>query len=293
MLFRSDKAFKEIWIQPASGDAGGALGGALAVWHKELNNPRVVNPNDAMQGSYLGPAYKQDTIERELLACGAKFDSVGECEMIEQTAQALADGKAVGWFQGRMEFGPRSLGGRSILGDPRSEDMQKTLNLKVKYRESFRPFAPSVLREDVADWFEANYDSPYMLLVDNVKEDRRIKMTKEEESLFGIDKLNIKRSNIPAVTHVDYSARIQTVHKETNPKYHALISKFKEKTGCSVVVNTSFNVRGEPIVGTPKDAFRCFMGTGLDLLAIGNFVLKKEKQNLFLLESYKEKYELD
>jgi len=179
------------------------------------------------------------------------------------------------------------------LGDPRSEDMQKTLNLKVKYRESFRPFAPSVLREDVADWFEANYDSPYMLLVDNVKEDRRIKMTKEEESLFGIDKLNIKRSNIPAVTHVDYSARIQTVHKETNPKYHALISKFKEKTGCSVVVNTSFNVRGEPIVGTPKDAFRCFMGTGLDLLAIGNFVLKKEKQNLFLLESYKEKYELD
>jgi len=288
-----DKAFKEIWIQPASGDAGGALGGALAVWHKELNNPRVVNPNDAMQGSYLGPAYKQDTIERELLACGAKFDSVGECEMIEQTAQALADGKAVGWFQGRMEFGPRSLGGRSILGDPRSEDMQKTLNLKVKYRESFRPFAPSVLREDVADWFEANYDSPYMLLVDNVKEDRRIKMTKEEESLFGIDKLNIKRSNIPAVTHVDYSARIQTVHKETNPKYHALISKFKEKTGCSVVVNTSFNVRGEPIVGTPKDAFRCFMGTGLDLLAIGNFVLKKEKQNLFLLESYKEKYELD
>ena len=288
-----DKAFKDIWIQPASGDAGGALGGALAVWHKELNNPRVVNPNDAMQGSYLGPAYKQDAIEKELSACGAKFDSVTENEMIEQTAQALADGKAIGWFQGRMEFGPRSLGGRSILGDPRSEKMQKTLNLKVKYRESFRPFAPSVLREDVSDWFEADYDSPYMLLVDDVKKDKRIEMTKEEVSLFGIDKLNIKRSSIPAVTHVDYSARIQTVHKETNPKYHALITKFKEKTDCSVVVNTSFNVRGEPIVCTPEDAFRCFMGTELDLLVVGNCVLRKEQQDKTLVEDYKEKYELD
>ena len=288
-----DKAFKDIWIQPASGDAGGALGGALAVWHKELNNPRRVNSNDAMQGSYLGPSYKQDAIEKELIKCDAKFESVSEGEMIEQTAQALADGKAIGWFQDRMEFGPRSLGGRSILGDPRSEEMQKTLNLKVKYRESFRPFAPSVLREDVSDWFEADYDSPYMLLVDDVKKDKRIEMSEEEESLFGIDKLNIKRSSIPAITHVDYSARIQTVHKETNPKYHALIAKFKEKTGCSVVVNTSFNVRGEPIVCTPEDAFRCFMGTELDLLVVGNCVLKKEQQDKLLIEDYKEKYELD
>jgi len=288
-----DKAFKDIWIQPASGDAGGALGGALAVWHKELNKPRIVNPNDAMQGSYLGPAYKQDTIETELTNCGAKFDSITEEEMVEQTAQALADGKAIGWFQDRMEFGPRSLGGRSILGDPRSEQMQKTLNLKVKYRESFRPFAPSVLREDVSEWFEADYDSPYMLLVDDVKEDKRIKMTREEESLFGIDKLNIKRSSIPAITHVDYSARIQTVHKETNPKYHALITKFKEKTGCSVVVNTSFNVRGEPIVCTPEDAFKCFMGTELDVIVVGNCILRKETQDKSLIEDYKEKYELD
>jgi len=288
-----DKAFKDIWVQPASGDAGGALGGALAVWHKELNKPRVVNPNDAMQGSYLGPAYKQDSIESELLTCGAKFESVTEDVMIEQTSQALADGKAIGWFQDRMEFGPRSLGGRSILGDPRSEHMQKTLNLKVKYRESFRPFAPSVLREDVSDWFEADYDSPYMLLVDDVKKDKRINMTKEEESLFGIDKLNIKRSSIPAVTHVDYSARIQTVHKRTNPKYHALITKFKEKTECSVVVNTSFNVRGEPIVCTPKDAFHCFMGTEIELLVVGNCLLRKEEQNQSLVEDYKEKYDLD
>jgi carbamoyltransferase len=291
-IFR-DKAFKDIWVQPASGDAGGALGGALAVWHKELNKPRKVNPNDAMQGSYLGPSYEQSSIENELLACGAKFDSVTADEMIEEAAQAIADGKAVGWFQGRMEFGPRSLGGRSILGDPRSEKMQKTLNLKVKYRESFRPFAPSILREDVSDWFEANYDSPYMLLVDYVKKDKRIEMTKEEESLFGIDKLNIKRSNIPAVTHVDYSARIQTVHKETNPKYHALITKFKEKTRCSVVVNTSFNVRGEPIVCTPEDAFKCFMGTELDLLVVGNCVLNKNLQDNKLIKSYKDKYDLD
>jgi carbamoyltransferase len=288
-----NKAFKDIWIQPASGDAGGALGGTLAVWHKELNKPRTVSPNDAMKGSYLGPSYEQDAIEKELIECGAKFDLVTEEEMIEQTAQALADGKAVGWFQGRMEFGPRSLGGRSILGDPRSEIMQKTLNLKVKYRESFRPFAPSVLREDLTDWFELDYDSPYMLLVDSVKKNKCIKMTKEEKSLFGIDKLNIKRSSIPAVTHVDYSARIQTVHKETNPQYHALITKFKEKTDCSVVVNTSFNVRGEPIVCMPEDSFRCFMGTELDLLVIGNCILRKEQQDKFLVEDYKGKYELD
>ena len=288
-----DKAFKDIWIQPASGDAGGALGGALAVWHKELNKPRIVNPNDAMQGSYLGPSYEQDTIEAELTKCGAKFESVSEGEMIEQTAQALADGKAIGWFQDRMEFGPRSLGGRSILGDPRSEQMQKTLNLKVKYRESFRPFAPSVLREDLSDWFEADYDSPYMLLVDDVKKDKRIEMTQKEESLFGIDKLNIKRSSIPAVTHVDYSARIQTVHKQTNPKYHALITKFKEKTGCAVVVNTSFNVRGEPIICTPEDAFKCFMGAELDVLVVGNCFLRKEKQDQLLNKSYKDQYDLD
>ena len=288
-----EKAFKDIWIQPASGDAGGALGGALAVWHKEFNKTRVVKPDDAMQGSYLGPIYGQDEIEKELSECGAIFNLVTEEDMIEQTAQALSDGQAIGWFQGRMEFGPRALGARSILGDPRSEKMQKTLNLKVKYRESFRPFAPSVLREDVTEWFDLDYDSPYMLLVDDVRKDKRIEMTKEEKSLFGIDRLNIKRSSIPAVTHVDYSARIQTVHKETNSKYHALISKFKEKTGCSVVVNTSFNVRGEPIVCTPQDAFRCFMGTELDLLVIGNCVLRKEQQDKSLIEDYKEKYELD
>jgi carbamoyltransferase len=288
-----DKIFKDIWIQPASGDAGGALGGALALWYKELNNPRKINLTDAMQGSYLGPSYEQNTIEKELSYCGARFDSVTEDEMIEQTSQALADGKSIGWFQGRMEFGPRALGGRSILGDPRSEKMQKTLNLKVKYRESFRPFAPSVLREDVNEWFELDYDSPYMLLVDDVRKDKRVDMTKEEESLFGIEKLNIKRSSIPAVTHVDYSARIQTVHKEYNPKYHALITKFKEKTGCSVVVNTSFNVRGEPIVCSPEDAFRCFMGTELDLLVVGNCILKKGQQNKMLAEDYKGKYTLD
>ena len=288
-----DKSFKDIWIQPASGDAGGAIGCALAVWHKELNKPRVVNPNDAMQGSYLGPSYEQDVIKNKLLECGAIFDSLSEDKMIEQTAQALADGKAVGWFQGRMEFGPRSLGGRSILGDPRSEDMQKTLNLKVKYRESFRPFAPSVLSEDVSEWFEADYDSPYMLLVDDVKKDKRIKMTREEGFLFGIDKLNIKRSSIPAVTHVDYSARIQTVHKETNPKYHALITKFKENTDCSVLVNTSFNVRGEPIVCTPEDAFKCFMGTDLDMLVVDNCIIRKDQQDELLTEDYKDKYKLD
>jgi len=288
-----DRAFKNIWIQPASGDAGGALGGALALWHKEFNKPRIVNPNDSMQGSFLGPIFSLDEIEKELSKCGAIFNRVDEIDMIEQTSQSLSEGNAVGWFQGRMEFGPRSLGARSILGDPRSEKMQKTLNLKVKYRESFRPFAPSVLREDVSEWFEADYSSPYMLLVDDIKKDKRISMTKDEESLFGIDKLNIKRSTIPAVTHVDYTARIQTVHKETNPKYHALLSKFKEKTNCAVLVNTSFNVRGEPIVCSPKDAFQCFMGTELDLLVIDNCILRKEEQDKSLIEDYKDKYELD
>ena len=288
-----DKSFKEIWVQPAAGDAGGALGAALAVWHKEIDKPRKVNPTDSMRGSYLGPSYSQEDIEKELINCGAKFEAVTEEEMLEQTSQAIAEGKAVGWFQGRMEFGPRALGGRSILGDPRSETMQKTLNLRVKYRESFRPFAPSVLRQDVSEWFETDYDSPYMLLVDDVRKDKRIEMTKEEESLFGIDKLNIKRSSIPAVTHVDYSARIQTVHKNTNPKYHALITKFKEKTGCGVVINTSFNVRGEPIVCTPEDAFKCFMGTEIEMLAIGNCVLRKDQQDSSLVDNYKGKYEQD
>jgi carbamoyltransferase len=288
-----DKSFKDVWIQPASGDAGGALGGALAVWHKELNKPRKINPNDAMQGSYLGPEYEQGFIEQKLSECGAIFDSVTEDEMIEQTMQALVDGNAIGWFQGRMEFGPRSLGGRSILGDPRSEKMQKMLNLKVKYRESFRPFAPSVIREHVNEWFELDYDSPYMLLVANIQKDLRLEMTKDEESLFGINKLNIKRSSIPAVTHVDYSARIQTVHKETNPKYYALITKFNEKTDCPIVVNTSFNVRGEPIVCSPNDAFKCFMGTELDFLVVGNCILRKKHQDSSLVENYKNKYKLD
>jgi len=288
-----DKVFEKIWIQPASGDAGGALGATFAIWHQELRNPRKVNPKDSMKGSYLGPHYSQQYIEQELKRCGAIYVSLSEYEMLEQTASALAVGKAIGWFQGRMEFGPRALGGRSILGDPRSETMQRILNLKVKYRESFRPFAPSVLREDISEWFELNCDSPYMLLVGNVKEDKCIKMTKNEKSLFGIDKLNIKRSNIPAVTHVDYSSRIQTVHKETNPKYYALLTKFKEKTGFPILINTSFNVRGEPIVCSIDDAFKCFMGTDLDLMVVGNCLLRKDQQYKSKIKSYKHKYALD
>ena len=288
-----DGAFRDIWVQPAAGDAGGAVGAALAAWHRELGNDRKVVKPDTMRGAYLGPAYSQEEIETRLTACGAVFETVSETEMINQTAQALADEKAVGWLQGRMEFGPRALGGRSVLGDPRSETMQKTLNLKVKYRESFRPFAPSVLREDVNAWFELDHDSPYMLLVADVQNDKRREMTEQEKALFGIDKLNVKRSSIPAVTHVDYSARIQTVHADTNPKYHALITKFKELTGCPVVVNTSFNVRGEPIVCTPEDAFRCFMGTEIDWLVCGNAILRKEQQDRALAEDYKNKYELD
>lgn len=274
-----DRAFQDVWIQPASGDAGGALGSALAVWHKELDKPRVPNSEDSMKRSFLGPRYNQSAIEEQLLACGATFDVVTEGEMIDQTAQALADGKAVGWFQDRMEFGPRSLGGRSILGDARSETMQKTLNLKIKYRESFRPFAPSVLREDLGDWFELDHDSPYMLFVGDVKKDKRVEITTEDGSLFGIDKLNVKRSSIPAVTHLDYSARIQTVDKGNNRTFHRLISKFKEKTDCSVLVNTSFNVRGEPPVCSPQDAYICFMSSELDMLVIGNNILKKRDQS--------------
>jgi carbamoyltransferase len=286
--------FKNIWIQPASGDAGGALGAALAVYHGFLGKARTAVAGDAMQGSYLGPEYSNEEIARELGGAGAKFELIdGEDALLESTVDALADAKAIGWFNGRMEFGPRALGARSILADPRSPAMQKTLNLKVKYRESFRPFAPSILREDVADWFELDADSPYMLLVAGVRNGRRRPMTGEQMALFGIDKLSVPRSDIPAVTHVDFSARVQTVHRDTNPRYHALLTKFKQRTGCPVLVNTSFNVRGEPIVCTPADAFRCFMGTELDLLVVGNAVLRKETQDPVLKRNYAAAFELD
>jgi carbamoyltransferase len=285
--------FDRIWLQPAAGDAGGALGAALAVHHLENAAPRVPVAGDAMRGAFLGPAYEQADIERRLAAAGARFTVTDEAGMIEACARALADGKALGWHQGRMEFGPRALGGRSILGDARSPTMQKTLNLKVKFRESFRPFAPSVLREHLAEWFELDVDSPYMLLVADVVKERRIAMTPEQQALFGIEKLNVPRSSIPAVTHVDYSARIQTVHRETNPRYHALLSRFRDLTGCPVLVNTSFNVRGEPIVATPEDAFNCFMGTEIELLAVGNCLLVKEDQDPALKRSYESAFELD
>ena len=288
-----EKIFENIWIQPASGDAGGSLGAALALWHIEQKNLRTINMKDDMKGSYLGPEYSQNTIENELKNIGAKYEVLEEKDLIEKTVESLSNGDAIGWFQGRMEFGPRALGARSILGDARSTEMQKNLNLKVKYRESFRPFAPSILEEDVKEWFDIETKSPYMLLVANINSKKVIKMNDVEDKLFGIEKLNIKRSEIPAVTHVDYSARIQTVSKDTNPKYFELLKKFKEKTNSPVLVNTSFNVRGEPIVCTPKDAFKCFMGTELDLLVVGNCVLRKEQQNKSLTEDYKDKYELD
>jgi carbamoyltransferase len=286
--------FDQVWIQPAAGDAGGALGAALAGYHINKGQPRTVAAKgDAMQGSYLGPVFAQPDIEARLSAVGAKFTVLSDDALTADTAQALADGKAIGWMQGRMEFGPRSLGCRSILGDPRSPSMQKLLNLKVKYRESFRPFAPSVLREDVAQWFELDGDSPYMLLVAPVREDHRRAMTADEQALFGIDKLNVPRSTLPAITHVDYSARIQTVHADTNPRYHALISQFKALTGCGVVVNTSFNVRGEPIVCSPEDAFRCFMGSEIEVLVVGNCYLVKDDQDPALKLDYKNAFELD
>jgi carbamoyltransferase len=289
-----DGAFKNIWVQPAAGDAGGAVGAALTVWHQTLGKERKLNGSrDLMDGAFLGPAYTQPDIESRLTNVGARFEVVSDDDVIEKTATSLANGEAVGWVQGRMEFGPRALGARSILGDPRSPTMQKTLNLRVKYRESFRPFAPSVLREDVSDWFELDTDSPYMLLVADVVKGRRRRMTNEEEALFGIDKLNVARSDIPAVTHVDYSARVQTVHADTNPRYHALISRFKAKTGCPVLVNTSFNVRGEPIVCTPEDAFRCFMGNEIEMLVVGNCMLRKSDQNPALKLDYKNQFELD
>jgi len=281
-----DGAFQNIWIQPASGDAGGALGAALAAYHLYQDRPRQVNFSDAMKGSYLGPSFPQSEIENRLSAAGARFTVLDTATLIDRSVDALVDGKALGWFQGRMEFGPRALGGRSILADARSPKMQSVLNLKVKFRESFRPFAPSVLREDVAEWFEMDADSPYMLLVAGVVPSRRRAMTPAEHELFGIEKLNVPRSDIPAVTHVDCSARIQTVHRETNLLYHELISSFKRRTGCPVIVNTSFNVRGEPIVGTPEDAFRCFMGSGIESLAMGNCFLAKEDQDSGLKRDY-------
>jgi len=288
-----EKIFDNIWVQPAAGDAGGSLGAALALWHIEQNNPRIVNLNDDMKGSYLGPEYSQKQIEGELKKSGAKYKILSEEEILDKTADDLSKGEAIGWFQGRMEFGPRALGGRSILGDPRSSEMQKNLNLKVKYRESFRPFAPSVLKDDLGDWFDISVDSPYMLMVANINKDKIIEMNEEQKKFFGIDKLNVKRSEIPAVTHVDYSARIQTVHENTNEKYFKLIKKFKEKTGCPVIVNTSFNVRGEPIVNTPLDAFNCFMGTDLEKLVIGNCYLDKADQLTSLKKNYKNEFELD
>ncbi|MDA7446275.1 carbamoyltransferase [Candidatus Pelagibacter ubique] len=288
-----EKIFDNIWVQPAAGDAGGSLGAALALWYIEQNNPRKVDLNDSMQGSYLGPEYSQKDIEEQLDKAGAKYEIFKDQELLDRTATDLSKEEAIGWFQGRMEFGPRALGGRSILGDPRSEKMQKNLNLKVKYRESFRPFAPSILKEDLSEWFDINEDSPYMLMVASINEDKTIKMTEDQINLFGIDKLNVKRSEIPAVTHVDYSARIQTVDKETNNKYFRLIEKFKEKTNCPILVNTSFNVRGEPIVNTPLDAFNCFMGTDLDKLVIGNCYLDKNNQNPVLKKDYTKEFELD
>ena len=289
-----DGRFDKIWVQPAAGDAGGALGAALASYHHQMGRPRTLaNDRDGMRGAYLGPEFSQPEIEKELTSAGAKFAVLPEDKLLDATASALSQEKAVGWFQGRMEFGPRALGARSILADPRSPKMQKNLNLKVKYRESFRPFAPSVLRQDINDWFEMDEDSPYMLMVAPVKKGRQRTMSEVERNLFGIEKLNVPRSDIPAVTHVDYSARIQTVHADTNPRYHALISRFKELTGCPVLVNTSFNVRGEPIVCTPGDAFRCFMGTAIDMLVVGDCVLWKKEQDPELLREYKDTFELD
>ena len=289
-----EKIFNNIWFQPASGDAGGALGAALSVWHLHHHGERKTPiTGDSMKGAYLGPEFSATEIESELKTCGAVYKKLSENDLIDEVALAIANQKAVGWMQGRMEFGPRALGGRSIIADPRSPIMQKQLNLKVKYRESFRPFAPSILREAVSAWFEHDTESPYMLLVADVLKEKRLTMTPEEKEMFGIEQLNVPRSSVPAITHVDYSARIQTVHSDTNPRYHAVISKFNEKTGCPIVVNTSFNVRGEPIVCSPTDAFKCFMGTELDVLAVGNYLLLKEEQNESLRENYEKRYELD
>tara|TARA_X000000950_G_scaffold289037_1_gene409258 strand:+ start:9410 stop:11242 length:1833 start_codon:yes stop_codon:yes gene_type:complete len=284
---------EKIWIQPAAGDAGGALGAALATYYKMLKKQRNVNKDDSMQGGYLGPEYSQEEVESTLNDLGANFSVLGNEDLLKTTCNSLIDGKAVGWHQGRMEFGPRALGSRSILGDPRSPEMQKTLNLKVKYRESFRPFAPSILYETLSKWFNLETKSPYMAIVSEIKKTHRKELHGKEKKSFGLDKLYLQRSSLPAITHVDYSARIQTVHKETNPRYHALISKFYELTDCPVLINTSFNIRGEPIVNSPMDAFRCFMGTDMDVLVIGNCILKKEDQDSSLFEDYKSNFKLD
>ena len=288
-----DGKFDQIWIQPAAGDAGGAVGAALATYYLASDASRAVNGKDRMHGSYLGPSYGDEDIAARLRSVGARFEILDEDSLVQSASRALAGEQALGWFQGRMEFGPRALGARSILGDARSPTMQKMLNLKVKYRESFRPFAPAVLREKVGDWFELDRDSPYMLLVAGVQPARRRMMTEDEQKLWGIDQLNVARSDIPAVTHVDYSARVQTVHADTNPRFHSLIEKFQGLTGCPVIVNTSFNVRGEPIVCTPEDAFRCFMGTEIEALAIGNCFLRKTEQDPALKQNYEDKFELD
>jgi len=287
------KIFQNIWVQPAAGDAGGSLGAALAYWHQELKNERIIDLTDSMKGSYLGPSYENPIIEKKLISLNANYKKCTDDDLMDILANELSKEKTVGWFQGRMEFGPRALGARSILADPRSERTQKELNLKVKFRESFRPFAPSVLAEDASSWFDLENPSPYMLLVANVKKNIQIPMTHDQEKLFGIERLNIKRSKIPAVTHVDYSARVQTVHEKTNPKYYKLIKKFKSITGCPVLVNTSFNIRGEPIVCTPEDAFKCFMGTNLDILVIENFIMYKEDQDKILKKFYQSEFDLD
>ena len=289
-----NKIFENVWIQPASGDAGGSLGAALGYWHQEISQPRqIIKSNDSMNGSYLGPKFNENDIEKSLIKLGAKFHKYDDKILTDKVANELKEGKIVGWFQGRMEFGPRALGCRSIIADPRSEKMQKNLNLKIKFRESFRPFAPSILRDDLNDWFELNCDSPYMLLCADVKENIQIKENEKAKELFGIERLNLKRSSIPAVTHVDYSARIQTVHKDTNPKYYELLAKFKSLTKCPILVNTSFNIRGEPIVCSIADAFKCFMGTELDILVCENFILQKKEQDKNLLNNYKSQIELD
>ncbi len=293
ILYRK-KIFDKIWIQPAAGDAGGALGAALCAFYLYHKKERRLDlMRDPMKGCFLGPSYNNQQIETELLKCNAKFIKLNEEDLIDRVASSLAEAKSVGWMQGRMEFGPRALGGRSIIADPRCKLMQRQLNLKIKYRESFRPFAPSILYENLDEWFEDANDSPYMLFVSYIKKGRRRKISKEEQKLFGIKKLNVVRSSVPAITHVDYSARIQTVHPDTNPRYHALISKFREKTGYPLIINTSFNVRGEPIVCSPTDAFKCFMGTELDILAIGNFFLEKENQETNQNIKYNEMFELD
>lgn len=289
-----EKIFENVWIQPAAGDAGGALGAALSVFYLHYKNERkFTKEKDSMKGSYLGPSFTDSEIESELKECEAVFEKLNENELITSVVKSLSEEKAIGWMQGRMEFGPRALGGRSIIADARSPTMQKKLNLKVKYRESFRPFAPSVLYEDVSEWFILNDESPYMLFVADLKHNKRCKIQEYEKSLFGIKKLNVSRSLVPAITHVDYSSRVQTVHKDTNPKYHKLLSKFKDKTGCPIIVNTSFNIRGEPIVCSPTDAFKCFMGTEIDILVIENYFLEKNKQNIDLINKFKNQYVLD